>query len=686
MRFIGYAFGMLVGMVILVFTRYWMWAWAALSAVLLQYRVGNVTSSGRPLDFWPTADIWQAETMWVAVTMFVLGGAVLVGGLQRAMHARRDSWQQSGFFGSRFVYIVAPLMLAMSMYAVFTWSAAGVHDWRNGLMLLATVGVQGAACYLAYFGYLRRTKGQYEAAQLEQFPGAAEVGADVGAPSPARVSRPRLRFEGIYGNEAIKERLGEAAQKIVAARRGNRVPRNGIILFGQPGNGKTIFAEALAGELKLPLVTVTYADVASMWVGAKSEALRGAFGRAIAAQPSVLFIDEIDSFIADRTEVARGVKEDHDLTNAMLTMLVDIRRHKVIVLAATNYMDRLDAAAVREGRFDFKVEITPPDEAARIGLLRKGLADNLPGASIDGGVLERVARRWIGFSVKRILSVAEELPAYLRAVGRSEPEFGDFMGALRQLQGQRGVTPENVKPLSDLVLSSRTRGSLDLIAGRMADPEYTERHGGTLPTRVLFMGPPGTGKTAACKALANEIAWAFLPTTGADLARDTKGLEALYAKAKDLRPTLIFIDEADELLRDRAFSGGTEATNKLLTLMDGVGDRVRDVVWIAATNHPDQIDPALLRGGRFAEKVVFDMPSASDLVTYVSAWCTQKRIALEPGLTAVQVARHLGESSIANAEAILQAAVNRAIARREPQLSVRSSDVEEGVHLIQGGG
>lgn len=680
----GEFIGILIAWTVLAFTRYGMWTWPALAALVLVDRVTHPKLSSRPLDFSLAGDVWRPEPAWVIVTMAVLGGAIVAGGIQRVMRGRKGSGMQSGFVGSSFTYIVAPCMLAVSVYASFAWSRVGVHDWRNWLALAATLGVQVAACWLAYFGFLRRVKSQPVMMQAPQSPGAADIGAEVSAPSSARVSRPRLKFDDIHGNDAIKARLKDAAQKIVAVQRDKGVPRNGIILFGQPGNGKTIFAEALAGELKLPMVTVTYADVASKWVGAKSEGLRGAFDRAIAAQPSLFFIDEIDSFITERSEAAWGLKEDHDVVNAMLTMLTDIRRHKVIVVAATNHIDRLDAAAVREGRFDFKVEITPPDEAARIGLLRKGLADSLPGTAVDPAVLERVARRWNGFSVKRILAVAEELPAYLHAAGRSEPEFGDFMGALRQLQGQKGFTPENVKPLADLVFSARTRGSLDLIAGRMADPEYTERHGGTLPTGVLFMGPPGTGKTVACKALAKEIGWAYLPTTGADLARDPKRLEALYAKSKDLRPTLIFIDEADELLRDRAFSGATEATNKLLTLMDGVGDRVRDVVWIAATNHPDQIDAALLRGGRFAEKVVFDLPSASDLAAYVTAWCKEKGITLESGLAADKVAAQLGESSIANAEAILQAAVNRAIARREPQLRVRSADVGEAAILIQG--
>lgn len=399
-------------------------------------------------------------------------------------------------------------------------------------------------------------------------------------------------------------------------------------------------------------------------------------------QPCVLFIDEVDSFLESRDGGGQGVKEDRDVVNALLTLMVDIRKEKVILVAATNHIDRLDGAGIREGRFDFKVEITPPDSEARIGLLKHGLKTNLPNAVVADSVVDSVARRWNGFSVKRILAVTEELPSYLDRMGKKHPTFEDFMGALRTLQGRKGTTLENVKPLNELVLSSTTREMLDLVAGRMSDPEHTEAHGGTLPTGVLFYGPPGTGKTATVKALAKEIDWAFLPATGADLARNPKELEKLYAKAKELRPCIIFVDEADELLKNRDFSPSTEATNKLLTLMDGVGDRVRDVVWVAATNNPEQIDAALLRGGRFTEKVRFERPSAEGLGRYLEAWFIARKVKLDDGLTIASVGRLLDGESIANAEAVAQAALNRAISRRTTPVVVTQADVDQAVQMV----
>lgn len=503
------------------------------------------------------------------------------------------------------------------------------------------------------------------------------------APDVARATHPKTSFKDIFGNSDIKARLKEAAQAIVAPRSEGRQVRNGILLSGEPGNGKTIFAEALAGELKLPFLQLSYADVASQWVGEKTSRINAAFAQARRQQPCVLFIDEVDSFLESRDSGRNdGTKEDRDVVNALLTLMVDIRKDKVILVAATNHIDRLDGAGIREGRFDFKVEITPPDQEARVGLLTHGLKTQLPQVSVDPAVVDLVARRWNGFSVKRILAVTEELPSYLARAGKSTIAYEDFMGALRVLQGRKGSTPENVKPISELVLSPATREMLDLIVGRMADPEHTESHGGTLPTGVLFYGPPGTGKTATAKALAREIDWAFLPATGADLARDPKALEKLYAKAKELRPCIIFVDEADELLKSRDYSPNTESTNKLLTLMDGVNDRIKDVVWVAATNNPDQIDAALLRGGRFTEKVLFEMPSAEGLATYLDGWFTTRKVTLESGLTSAVIADMVGSESIANAEALVQAALNRAISRRSAPVVVTRADVEQAIRTI----
>lgn len=622
---------------------------------------------GRPITFGYSPEL-AAET----IPAFYLAGILALS----AGYAAVQRWL-TGETGAFTLYTFSPWLLGLSLALIVGWSYLGRPNGGSYVPLAALLALSGWGTFATRWGFLKPVAERDRVQRGDGSSGTAD------ASGPARVERPKIKFADIHGNEAVKARIKEAATAITAKKVGSAKVRNGILFFGLPGNGKNLFAETLAGELGVPMLTLTYAEVASQWVGEKSARVREAFNQARRIQPCVLFVDEIDSFLESRDGGrGDGVKEDRDLVNAMLTLMVDIRKDKVILVAATNHIDRLDAAGIREGRFDFKVEITPPDLVARQGLLRMGIRQNLPGVAVADSVIDSVAQRWNGFSSKRILAVTEELGSFLQ--GRKDAGFDDFMGALRQLQGQRGHVPENVKPLSELVFSATTRDMLDQIVGRMADPEHTAQHGGTLPTGVLFFGPPGTGKTAACKALAKELGWAYLPTTGADMVRDPKQLETLFAKAKDLRPTIIFIDEADELLRSREFSPSTEATNKLLTLMDGVGDRVPDVVWIAATNHPEQIDAALLRGGRFTEKVEFELPTPSDIARYVKAWCDKRKVALEPGFTLDALAGALGTVSIANAEAIVQSALNRAIVRRQTPVVVSRDDVQQAVRLVQG--
>lgn len=573
---------------------------------------------------------------------------------------------------------IGPWVFVATTLVMILWLSIGPAPGANFVPLGSAIAISGLSSYAVWYGPMSEKSKWIQSKRRVSIGGGDEASQPV-----ARAKVPSKTFAQILGNDAVKSRLLEAGKLAMNGRsQASREPRNGVLLHGDPGNGKTAFAEALAGELKLPFLQLSVADVASKWVGEKTSRIRQAFDQALQSQPCMLFIDEIDALLEARDGNSGGVKEDRDAVNALLTLMVDVRAHRVLLVAATNHLDRLDGAGIREGRFDFKVEITAPDAVARRGLLAAGMRSNLPGVQVSDAVLDAVSDRWNGFSAKRILAVTEELPSYLD--GRSVATFDDFMGALRVLQGQRGTSLEGAKPLAELVLAPDAKEAIELIVGRMADPEYTERHGGTLPTGVLLFGPPGTGKTATCKAIAKELGWAFLPATGAALARSPKDLEKLYQKAKELRPAIIFIDEADELLKNREYSQYTEATNTLLTLTEGVNQRVKDVVWIAATNNPEQIDPALLRGGRFTEKILLDLPSLEQIAQHLQRWLDARSVQFEEGFTATAFAGLVGQVSIANGEAVAQAALNRAVARRAVPVVVRRVDAEQAMRLVMG--
>ena len=206
-----------------------------------------------------------------------------------------------------------------------------------------------------------------------------------------------------------------------------------------------------------------------------------------------------------------------------------------------------------------------------------------------------------------------------------------------------------------------------------------EKIGGRIPTGLVFFGAPGTGKTQAAMSLAKAVDFAFLKTTGTEIMANPDSWDKLVREAKDIRPVIVFIDEADDILRDRRYSNVSTLTNRILTTLDGGGGRVRDIVYIAATNHFDQLDPAAIRGGRFTEKIFFDIPSAQAMNRFIVTGL--KRLAggtyvIMPGVRA-QLTRLLAGKSIADAEAALQKMIDSAAVRvlREHVAQIQTDDV-----------
>jgi len=498
-----------------------------------------------------------------------------------------------------------------------------------------------------------------------------------------------LRLEDVAGLETIKGQLMRAQREIMgwyhAQHAGEMTmppkPRNGILLHGAPGNGKTLLVHALAGTVGLDLMEVRYQDVASRWVHETTEWLAGVFRQARRNAPVLLFIDEIDAFLTPRGQAGSHV-EAQQLVDTFLTESVRLRDHAVLLVGATNMLERIDGASVRAGRFDYHIEVPPPDEAARRALLAtsaKTLAEDpawAPGA--ESLVLSRTA----GYCAAQVELIAREMAELALARGREPLETArlpdgagiladgtpryrftvrDFEAARRNVRGTRGHTvPRHAPPLSEVILPERTREALENLLYRIAHPERTARRGGTLPSGLLFSGPPGNGKTITAMALAREADWAFLPTSGAALLRESKAVHRLLAEAREARPALIFIDEADDILAARV--GGTNPLlNELLGKMSGTDDMPEDVIFIAATNRPEALDTAALRGGRLSEKYHFPRPTPPMTWRYVQQWLDRSTARFS--LTIDETAELLAGRSFADVEAILQLAANRAVAR-----------------------
>jgi len=196
-----------------------------------------------------------------------------------------------------------------------------------------------------------------------------------------------FNFENVAGNEEAKDSVQDVVDFLKNPEKytayGARMPK-GVILYGDPGTGKTLLAKAVAGEANVPFYAVSGSDFVQIYVGVGAGRIRSLFKKARGQGRAVIFIDEIDAIGKKRDNGRGGGSDEKDQTlNALLTEMSGFNETEgIIVIAATNRLDMLDEALLRPGRFDRHIEVTLPDVSAREKILKLHLK-NKPVKDID---------------------------------------------------------------------------------------------------------------------------------------------------------------------------------------------------------------------------------------------------------------------------------------------------------------
>jgi transitional endoplasmic reticulum ATPase len=214
----------------------------------------------------------------------------------------------------------------------------------------------------------------------------------------AQIEKPRIKFADVGGMAGVKE---EIAFKIIRPIQHQKLfatygkkAGGGILLYGPPGCGKTFIARATAGETNSSFVSVGINEILDMWLGQSEKNLHSVFDYARRHKPAVLFFDEIDAIGASRIDMKTSAGR-HIINQLLIELDGDKYSNEgVLVLGATNAPWHMDHAFLRSGRFDRVIFVPPPDQNARIAILRLILRDK-PTAEIN---YEDLAKKTEGFS------------------------------------------------------------------------------------------------------------------------------------------------------------------------------------------------------------------------------------------------------------------------------------------------
>ncbi|MBI5886569.1 MAG: ATP-dependent zinc metalloprotease FtsH [Deltaproteobacteria bacterium] len=242
------------------------------------------------------------------------------------------------------------------------------------------------------------------------------------------VKKPSISFKDVAGLANAKKELEETVEFLKNPERftrlGAKVPK-GILLIGPPGTGKTLLARATAGEAGVQFYSISASEFIEMFVGVGASRVRDMFKNARQSSPSIIFIDEIDSVGRTRGAGLGGGHDEREQTlNQLLSEMDGFEPHeKVIVMAATNRPDVLDAALLRPGRFDRHIVIDRPGWKDRLAILLVHTREKRMAAEVN---LERIAQGTPGMTGADLENLANEAAISASKKGKGMIDAADF--------------------------------------------------------------------------------------------------------------------------------------------------------------------------------------------------------------------------------------------------------------------
>ena len=262
------------------------------------------------------------------------------------------------------------------------------------------------------------------------------------------VQIPDIKWDDVGGLEDVKQELKEAVEWPLKhpetfQRLGIRPPK-GTLLYGIPGTGKTLLAKAVASESEANFISVKGPELLSKWVGESEKGVREVFRKAKQASPTVIFFDEIDAIASARSgnDTDSGVTKR--VVNQLLTEMDGLEElEDVAIIAATNRPDILDAGLIRPGRFDRHIQVSAPDEEARIAIFKVHTKDMPLGSDVDIKKLAKNTEGYVGADIEAVCREAAML-TLRKDLEAKEIPYKSFKEAIDKVKPRDNTSEEQL--------------------------------------------------------------------------------------------------------------------------------------------------------------------------------------------------------------------------------------------------
>lgn len=523
----------------------------------------------------------------------------------------------------------------------------------------------------------------------------------------------------------LNRRLHRLCIKAKSQNQKDGLPWNSsLLLHGYEGTGKSLIIEELqrnSGAKK----TVRLEKRQLLGTASKNDAvIQSAFNEALANQPSLVLIDNLEQIAASGDAVLRNT------IDSLCTGFDSIVGTGVLVVAATRDKTAIDSALIAPKRFSKTIELPVPDSAARVDIVRalfhaehskdESLYSNV-GSRTHGftgkdlgqlvweamdSALERHVEEheeWVKVQAQSATSQSTEVTLVddgnqeqaassdeSTAPSRISVTLEDFESALRQVRptALREIILETPKVTwNDIGGSDRVKERFDTIVGwPMLHSDILAEYGRLKWQKgALLYGPPGCSKTMTAQAVANTYGLNFIAVKGAELismyvGESERAVREIFRKARAAAPSIIFFDEIDAIgsTRESGSSSGLNVLTTLLNEMDGF-ELLKGVQVLAATNKPESLDPALLRPGRFDAHIYLGPPTGParrDILTISTKGLTLKEdVSLED--LVIETEGYSGAEIVSACDLAVQQSIGRAI-KGSSDRSICKADFETG--------